>query len=174
MLFTTKGSKELSLIALMGGICTFSVLAVPLLGGPSSSNCSLAAVGYYIAVNARAQYPDMIYILGNSNLPSGSIVTIYVSDSVREGSGVLNEEVTATVGSDGIFTAEVRPSNKKNSFRMGQICNVEFSARYPKQPESVLRIVGKNGENLGDPTKNPQIQAYSDSQALIDIVVVGS
>jgi hypothetical protein len=127
------------------------------LAADPGDKCGLSAVGYYMAATARVQDDDLIYVFGASNLPPGSILTIHIYDFIGEGSHILNEDATATVGSDGVFRVGVKAA-KQAKFKINQVCDVVFSSNYPKQLASVIKIVGKAGENLGNTGTNPQVQ----------------
>ena len=116
----------------------------------------LRAVGYYLAVRAELDGRGVVNVFGASNLPAGSILWISVYDFIGEGSSVLNDEADVPVGSDGLFRVAVRAKSRR-SFKRNYICSVTFVPTYPQQPAEALEIVGKTGEHLGDPFKNPQI-----------------
>jgi len=69
--------------------------------GQTKKPC-LPAVGYYITARARLQHDELVYLLGNSNLPEGSILAANVSDFIGEGSKTVSEDATVTLGRTGV------------------------------------------------------------------------
>lgn len=150
-------------------LCT--TLVPPGAASDKTANCGLGAAGYYLAVKARLQDDDLIDVFGASNLPPGSIVTINIYDYIGEGSHILNEPSMIGIGDDGTFRAGVQ-SAKGKKFKANDVCDVVFSANYPKQPSSVLEVVGPSGRNLGKAGMNPQVQDNSRNKVLVSTVVV--
>jgi hypothetical protein len=137
--------------------------------GPSSEE------RYYILTKAKLATPSDVLVLGASNLPSGAVLTIYISNFVGEGSRIFGGGPrAAVVGKDGLFTATIHV-RKGLAFRTNMVCDTVFGPFSPAQPKSVLKVVGASGQRLGTPATNPQIQGppYPSSETLlIDTTVV--
>jgi hypothetical protein len=121
----------------------------------------LWAPTYYIA--AKATYdgrPDELYVLGASNLPKGARLHLNVYRYIGEGGSAINEGASAVVGEGGFFEANLHPT-KGNQFQHNLVCDIVFATLTdPRQPSSVLQVVGNHGEHLGFP-KNPQVEVTS-------------
>jgi hypothetical protein len=70
------------------------------------------------------------------------------------------------VGKDGFFEATVVPLPKMQ-FKHNIVCIISFSPNYPDQDVSVIRVVGRHGEQLGFP-KNPQAVVSSGSRVSLE------
>src|SRR3954471_15902592 len=90
---------------------------------------------------------DKISVSGNSNLPAGARLIIWIGDFV-EGSNTLNDETVAVVSATGRFKAFVRPRRNVH-FRPKLHCLILFEPNYPAQPKDVVITVGRHGEHLG-------------------------
>lgn len=110
---------------------------------------------YYIAVRVTLVHSEKIDVFGATNLPRGAILGVHVVDFLGQGSQTLTDETVVVVPEGGVFRVEVQPK-KGMTFRRNMICDVAFAPAYPKQPANVIAAVGKRGEYLGDPFKNPQ------------------
>ena len=108
---------------------------------------------------------------GASNLPPGSVLVVYISDYIGEGSRIFNDETRAVVGEDGLFDAHIQVK-KGMEFRTNMVCDVVFGPRYPPQPVRVIKVVGTNGENLWLNSPNPQLQGNEKGAMLADDTVV--
>jgi hypothetical protein len=128
---------------------------------------------YYIMAKASLWNEKSLRIYGASNLPPGSVVEIYISDFLGQGSSILNDEVFATVGADGLFHAEAHAKQNK-TFHLSQLCQISFAPNDPRQPRSVVEVVGRLGEHLGRADDNPQIDGNSRVTTLEMTTVVGS
>ena len=122
---------------------------------------------------AKAEYDGnqaTVHVRGATNLPSKSLVVIYLYDSISEGSRRLSVKAVAQVSRDGFFesTAKAAPGEK---FRHNMVCDVTFMPKYPHQPDSVLAEVGSEGELLGFP-KNPQVAQHSGEYYLTELTHV--
>jgi hypothetical protein len=71
----------------------------------------------------------------------------------------MSEEASASVGTDGLFEVNLH-AMRGIVFRPNLACDLVFMPTFPKQPASVLMIVGKHGEHLDFP-KNPQTRVGS-------------
>ncbi len=125
------------------------------------------ATRYYILTKAMLATEETVSIFGASNLPAGSLLTIYVSDYMGEGSTLINDEVTVDVGKDGLFWVEIHPKAGLR-FRTNMVCQVSFWPNDRSQPPDVLKIVGAAGEHLGTSGTNPQIYGYPKVTILMD------
>jgi len=155
---------KLTLI-LASAVSAMAALAAPV--GQKQSRNSLSAPTYYVVarVSDCEREPSYIDFRGASNLPSGSVIDAQVSDFDFDGWKDYSSEVHVPVNEEGFFTGRIEPE-KGMSFRGSLILRVYFLPYRPKQPESVLAVVGKHGEHLGgesvaieqvDPSKNPQM-----------------
>lgn len=159
-------------------LCALLLLSLSLLVGGVTSTISaprthLWAPTYYIAATAKYDgRPDQLYVVGASNLPQGSSLSLFVSRSMGEGSYKINESAAAIVGEDGFFEATLHPT-KGNQFDHNLVCDIVFATRTePPQLPSVLRVVGNHGEHLGFP-KNPQVEVMSgENFTLSDLIHV--
>ena len=133
--------------------------------------CTVRGTGYYLAVSAKLQSPDLIYIFGATNLPAGSVLLVTINNFIGTRSKRLNRETKAVVGGDGLFKTSVLPI-KGTEFRNNEEADIVFDPWYPKQPEIATRVVGKNGECLGDTATNPQIQDNSKTKLLVSRIAV--
>lgn len=174
-------AKEKSMIGVTKP--TFALAALLLLRltsypGPQSAASVVEQKGrgparYYIITKARLQTPELVYLFGASNLPTGSVLVVNVYDHIGQGSRTLNEETRATVREDGLFEARVQP--KANlQLSTNQVCTVVFEANDPTQPKNVIRVVGRRGKLLGTTGDNPQFESNSTGTGglLVDTTVV--
>jgi len=141
-----------------------------------------APIRYYITTKAMLIDPEVVSIFGASNLPPGSVLLVYIYDYIGEGSKVFNEETRVRMGEDGLFKVTIQPKEglkffgpalnailrgelvrpkDASDFGRSMVCSVSFSPNYPPQPESVIKVVGDAGENLGSNATNPQIAGNS-------------
>jgi len=119
----------------------------------------LSAPTYYLAVAGTCD-PSEVRAYGASNLPPGSAVILTVSDFDGDGWREYSEESIAIVDDEGLFAAKIRPS-KGFMFRRNLILLADFLPYRPRQPQRVLDVVGKRGEQLGDLLANPQLHQMS-------------
>ena len=119
----------------------------------------LPAPTYYLAAEARTCSKEQITVHGVSNLPSGSVIVLTVSEFYQDGWKDYSDEVFASVKENGFFDARIHPTNSA-TFRRNLIVVATFTTFHPRQPEKVLRIVGKKGQNLGS-LENPQLGRLS-------------
>jgi hypothetical protein len=160
-----------SLVGTLLLVCPLSVHL--LVGGPSAAGGleKPPMARYYITTKVMLATPQVLSVFGASNLPAGSVLVVYISDYIGEGSRLLNDETRAVVGEDGLFEAEIRVKEGLK-FSTNMVCLVSFAPTYPPQPEGVIRVVGARGENLGSGGTNPQIQSNSRVTMLVDYTVV--
>jgi len=147
---------------------------------------SLSAPTYYIAAEVYDCEPDPNYIdfRGASNLPSGAVVGALVKDVAEWKS--YSEYTYVPVNGAGFFAGRIEP-RKGMRIHYGLTLEVVFAPFRPKQPDSVLKVIGKKGERLeevanvsltvpGDmvrPAVNPQLIIWSgDNYGLYTIATV--
>jgi hypothetical protein len=119
----------------------------------------LPAPTYYIAVEARTCQKDLIEFSGASNLPRGAVIGFGVSDFDVDAWKDYSDEVYASVDEKGFFDGKIQPK-KGMTFHRDLILVATFTTYRPRQLASVLRIVGKKGQNLGG-INNPQVGQVS-------------
>jgi hypothetical protein len=131
----------------------------------------LPLVRYYIVAKARLQYPKLVWIFGASNLPPGSVISAHVYDFLGIGNRRLSQDAAVAVGKNGLFEMELHPINGLE-FRNNTICTLVFQPTAPGQPSSVLKVVGKRGENLGMTGDNPLVSDNSRNKLLYVVTAV--
>jgi len=136
-----------------------------------SGGAKRPSVRFYITTKAMLSSPEVVSIFGASNLPPGSVLTVYLYDYIGEGSQIFNTETRVVVGQDGLFKTVIGPKPGL-SFRTNLVCDVVFSPTYPPQPKGVTQVVGRAGEQLGTNSTNPQIQGNDRLTMLADMTVV--
>jgi hypothetical protein len=122
---------------------------------------------------ARADYggdPSALYVRGATNLPDKSLLLIYIYDSMGEGSRTLSVESNVQVSRDGFFEGTVK-ARAGEKFKHNMVCIVTFMPKYPHQPDSVVAVVGSEGEGLGFP-RNPQVEQHSGEYYLTELIHV--
>jgi len=172
----------LSVKARLAGAVALGCLLAPHLGAEQAA-ATAAGVGteptrYYITARARLVTPDKVSLFGASNLPAGSVLTVYIYDPFGPsapgivGPGpAINNEVRVCVNRHGLFEGSVRPKGKLR-FRANMVCQVRFQPNYPPQPSNVARAVGTFGEYLGTTATNPQIEGNSRVSGLMDDTII--
>jgi hypothetical protein len=149
---------------------TISALAaVLLIGAPVGlsrqvpSSRAPAAPTFYLVVEARTCDPDDIKISGASNLPSGALILLQVSDFDEDGWKDYSDPIYISLKENGLFEEIVHPKAGQK-FHRNLMAQAYFSPVYvpPKrsQPASVLKIVGTKGQHLGG-LDNPQVGQLS-------------
>jgi len=120
----------------------------------------LPAPTFYLAIKVRGCASDEITARGVSNLPPGAIIGFMIADSYGDiGWKNCSDEVIATVGEDGHFEATIHPKGDL-TFRPNLLITAFFGTVYHHQPQNVLNVVGRHGENLDD-LDNPQASTVS-------------
>jgi len=112
-----------------------------------------------------------VSVFGATNLPPGSILIVNVMDYIGEGSKVVSGQQWVTVRKDGLFQAILHPLASE-SFRTNMVCYVLFEPNYPRQPGSVIKLLGAAGEHLGSNASNPQIEGNSRITGLVDYTIL--
>lgn len=126
---------------------------------------------FYIAASAEFSGTDRIYVRGASNLPKDSYLIVNVYDFVGQGSSVLNQDTRIRLAKDGFFETTISPKPGVK-LRSNLVCEVLFMPTFPTQEPTVLRIVGRDGENLNSYGKNPQAKTASGGHYLSDLIHV--
>ena len=125
-----------------------------------------------IYLAARSEYdgdPSTLYVRGATSLPYKSLLVIYVYDAIGEGSRTLSVKTTVQVPRDGFFEATVKAASGEK-FHHNMVCDVIFMPKLP-QENSVLAVVGLEGERLGFP-RNPQVEQHSGEYYLDELIHV--
>ena len=135
---------------------------------PSPPAKPLSAPTYYIALTVRSCDPTFVEFRGASNLPTGSMLGLMVNDFDGNGWREYSDEVFVPLNESGFFDGRVRPK-KDMRFHKNLILIAEFTTFRPPQRQSVLQIVGKHGEHLGD-FDNPQLGQVSGPYYLLDTI----
>jgi hypothetical protein len=161
----------LAFMLLVTAVC--AVVATVTLFGQAQSRKPLSAPTYYIVAEVFDCEPDPNYIefRGASNLPPGALISATVADFNLDAWKDYSEEVHVPVNEAGFFAGRIVP---QKGMRLGrnQTLVVTFTTFRPKQPDSVLAIIGKKGEKLGEvenvyikeigrPSVNPQLLQVS-------------
>jgi len=141
------------------GFSLLFFLAATVLPSEPQTLSRLSAPTYYIAASAEYRAPDEILVRGASNLPAGAILFANAYDFIGEGSKALSGESLPKVGKDGFFEVRLKPS-PGSRFKHNLVCDIGFMTDFPSQDASVLKTVGKHGEQLGFPI-NPQARVGS-------------
>jgi hypothetical protein len=155
----------------LGSQARSGLLRVQRNGSPADARAKAPCrpeIGYYIVAQAKLIAPDSVYVLGASNLPAGSVLTVSIYDYLGEGSRTFGQHDIA-VGGQGVFRVTVGPQPHL-AFRENMLCDVVFRAA--PQPASVIEAVGRNGERLGTLGVNPEVGQYSGGQYLEDLTAV--
>lgn len=117
----------------------------------------LRAPTYYIVVDAHLQDDSTIIVRGASSLPTGSRIAIQAGD----GTEFVSESNCASVGEEGFFVQNLRPA-KGVRFKWSPNLGVDavFRTTECQQPKSVLQIVGKHGQYLGNDNYENKIDVH--------------
>jgi hypothetical protein len=119
---------------------------------------------------AKAEYdgdPATVHVRGATNLPYKSLVVVYLYDRIGLGSRTLSAEAVAQVSRDGFFESAIKAAPGEK-FQHNMVCTVTFMPKYPHQSDSVLAVIGSNGEGLGFPG-NPQVEQHSGKYYLTEL-----
>jgi len=125
---------------------------------------------FYLVIHTLCDYKE-IEVRGASNLPSGAIIVLQLADFNNDGWTEYGEQVHATLGEDGYFTAKI-PLKQDPALPHNLIIVAEFRPIfYPNrhQPAKVLKVVGNHGENLDD-LHNPQASGFSGFNTMLSTI----
>lgn len=118
---------------------------------------------FYLAIEAATCEPPAIKIFGASNLPPGAVILLLISDFDGDAWKDYTDPAYLTLADGGFFEETLHPKPGLR-FRGNLVAQSYFSPVYvpsgTSQRVSVLRTVGKKGENLGG-LKNPQVGQLS-------------
>jgi hypothetical protein len=110
---------------------------------------TLPAPTYYIAAEGQLWDENTVRVRGASNLPIGANISIQVAEFTGDGWKDYSESLCVTLTGDGLFKGEVRPKPGMK-FRRNLIVWAAFATNLCKQPSTVLKVVGKKGQYLGN------------------------
>jgi len=139
----------------------FLVFALGALSGPPSAQrpSPPPAPTYYLAVEARTCEPDDVHIHGATNVPPRAVVELTVNDFNGDAWTEYSPLVYAAVDSRGFFDASVHPKSGLK-FRHNLLVLATFAPTVDQQPQEVLRLVGRKGENLAGLLGDPQSKQW--------------
>ena len=122
----------------------------------------LSAPTYYLVARVKDCNSAMVEVLGATNLPTYSQVTVQIADFESSGWKYFSDEVATGVDAKGYFAVSVS-SRKGFSFHQNMLAVVSFMPYRPSQPPEVLKVVGKKGQFLGPygDWTNPQLGMVS-------------
>lgn len=138
------------------------------------SGTNLSAPTYYVAAEVVGCGPDHIEFRGATNLPPDALMSAVVTDLDSDGWKNYSDEVYVLVTREGFFAGEFQ-ANEGMLFHRNLMLQVYFAPFRPKQPENVLKVVGRKGEKLREvaavrlevsrgferPAVNPQLTQWS-------------
>jgi hypothetical protein len=136
-------------------------------GSPTSAN-PLRAPTYYIAIRARNCERESIRFDGASNLPLGTLIALKVSEPFEDALKDYTDDLYVPVGPKGLFEGKIAP-REGTRFHRSLLLIANFTTYVPKQPQSVLQVVGKIGENLGG-LGNPQVHYLSGNYQVLQAI----
>lgn len=114
---------------------------------------------YFLAAREEKCSATTMEVRGATNLPKGAVVAVVASRMVQNGWSEATERFYATVDAKGLFSAQLRPKAGER-FELNMFVQVFFGPVYHAQPQSVIDVVGKKGERLGN-FDNPQFGQLS-------------
>ncbi len=145
------------MIRLLKAVLLISVLlAFPIVVLPQESSRSPI---YFLAAREQECSATTMEVRGATNLPKGAVVVVVASRMVQNGWSEVSERFYATVDGKGLFSAQLRPKVGER-FELNMLVQVFFGPAYHTQPQSVIDVVGKKGERLGN-FDNPQFGQLS-------------
>jgi hypothetical protein len=113
--------------------------------GPTAS--SVGPLTFKLEVTEVKYAEGKVDISGETDLPDGSILEVTFDVAGRPSSATWIGVGTDGAVKDGKFGAQLIPPNRPEFAEGRYEVGVQFSPR--GQPDDVLKVVGKNGENLG-------------------------
>jgi hypothetical protein len=105
-------------------------------------------------------------VVGATNLPSGAVILVSVTEFFQDGWKDYSEYYYATVDERGSFTTTVKGKTNMG-FHRNLVARVVFGPVYHQQPPGVLAAVGQRGERLGA-WDNPQLGQVSGQNFYIE------
>jgi hypothetical protein len=117
----------------------------------TQSRKALSAPTYYLAIKADLEDSDTIRVRGATNLPAGAKIAVGVGELIGDfGLKPYSDGACATVNDKGLFELELHTKSGMK-FRRNLNAGADFSVNGAcKQPPSVLAVVGKKGQHLGN------------------------
>jgi len=112
--------------------------------------------------------PGEVKFRGISNLPMGAIVILSVVDFNDAAWKPYSDEVHESVRLDGSFEGKIE-AKKNTLFHGNLLLHVVFMPSEARQPDSVLKVVGKKGQNLGG-LDNPQVGQMSGENYYLEVI----
>jgi hypothetical protein len=97
------------------------------------------------------------------------MIWISIVDFYHDAWKDYSNEVFLPVDEKGFFDGQIQPK-KGVVFHRNLILLAEFTTYRPKQPASVLKIVGRKGQELGDLLTNPQIYQVSGPYYVLETI----
>jgi hypothetical protein len=159
-------------------LACLTIVGVVFLGYPevhgiaaNQDKTTLHALGYYVALRATLNHEQLVDVFGATNLPPGSVLQVSIINYIGQGGHPVSVHALAKVPEAGVFRIELR-AKKGLKFQRNMVCDVVFSPADPNQPGHVLDVVGRAGEALGDPQRNPQLTGTPRVQVLDATTVV--
>jgi hypothetical protein len=137
------------------GLLSATLIAAVLLSSAEVANPQsrrkLSAPTYYLAIKGDLESSDTIRVRGATNVPVGAKIGVVVGQFIGDfGFEPYADGVCATVNEGGLFEIELHAKPGKE-FRRSLIAAASFGVNGGcKQPASVLAIVGKKGQHLGN------------------------
>lgn len=129
----------------------------------------LSAPTYYLAIVVKGCSQQEVAIRGATNLPTGSIIRLGVSEFEGNiGWKDYSEDAFVTVDNNGFLEGKTHPT-KDHSFRSNLVAVANFATYHPRQPKKVLDVVGEKGQNLGD-IENPQLAHLSGNYRILETI----
>jgi len=129
----------------------------------------LSAPTFYVAARVDDCSGGNIRLRGVTNLPEGAIVGAAAARMVGNGWSYASEPAYGTVDKIGSFVIQLHPKSEER-FVPNLLVHVFFGPAYHAQPISVLAIVGRKGEKLGD-FNNPQFGQVSGEDYYLETIV---
>jgi hypothetical protein len=120
-----------------------------------------AAPTFYLALEARACEKDEVRVHGASNLPPGAVIDLAVGAPYGDGWTDYSPHAQGVVDARGLFDASVHPKSGF-SFSDHVFVSGRFSPTVVQQPDDVLRVVGKKGENLAGILGSPRFEQWGE------------
>jgi len=171
-------------LLLSGALAATAAFPTARSAGPESPR---SAPTYYIGAQVVGCSQDANYLefRGATNLPPRALIGASVVDFAAS-ANAYSDEVYVPVVEPGFFAGKISPK-KGMLFHYGFALQIVFAPFRPKQPDSVLQVIGRKGEKLQDvadvrvevseglnrPAVNPQLMQWSgDVRGLREVAIV--